>query len=207
MQSSPYIFHKDLKTKAIKFARFISDFVSPPVVYAVMGFLLALATFPSFKGVAWGTFYGFFISLVPILYVLYMYKAGRVQDMHMSNIRQRRIPYLISLIGAMIVFGGVSKFEGPALLGGLAVSNVIGLTILWVINFYWLISSHMASISLAGIFIIVVFGIQTSILVLPLVILVFWARLVLQRHTVLQLIAGMFVGIFTVLILILIGLL
>jgi len=207
MQSSPHFFQKEPKTIAIKFARLVSDFISPPVVYAVMGFLLAWYALPTLEGVVWGAFYGFFISLVPVLYVLYLYRVGRVRDMHMSDIRQRRIPYLISIVGAVIVFGSILTFDGPELLGSLAVSNFIGLTILWIINFYWLISSHMASISLAGLFIMFVFGIQTVVLVLPLVMLVFWARLVLRRHTPLQLTAGMVVGIFTILFIILIGLL
>jgi hypothetical protein len=69
------------------------------------------------------------------------------------------------------------------------------------INVYWLISSHTASIMLVTLFVGFVFGIKASIALIPLIGLTIFARLVLRRHTVPQLVAGLFAGAAPVLIL------
>ena len=188
-------------------ARIISNLVSPPMVFAVLGFVLAWSELPFWQGLIWGAIYGFFISLVPIMIVIYMLKTGRVQDLHMSDTRQRRIPYLVSVLGALVTYGLVKWLGGPEVLGVLALTNALGLGILGLVNQYWLISNHMASITSAVLFMGVVFGIVVGLVLSPLIGLVFYARCILRRHTFWQLIAGFVVGAGTVWVVIRIGLL
>jgi len=183
-------------------ARVVSDFISPPLVFGVVGFLFAWYELLSWKGLVWGALYGFFVCLVPVLLVFLLYKKGLVKDMHMSDIKQRRLPYLVSIFGALIVIICIGLFKGPKLLGTLALSNLVGLLILFVINYYWLISSHMASISMAAFLLGIYFGIKVLIFTFPLIIIVFWARYIQGRHSFLQLVAGMSAGIISVLLVI-----
>ena len=195
---------KDNKLRR-RIARIVSDFISPPLVFAIVGFLFAWYELPFWRGLFWGAFYGFFVSLIPVLLVLFLYRKGLVQDMHMSDIQQRRIPYMVSILGALIVILCIALFKGPKLLSSLALSNFVGLIILFVINNYWLISSHMASTCMAAFMLGIYFGIKVILITIPLVLIVFWARYILGRHTYLQLLAGMAVGIFSVLLVITTG--
>lgn len=195
---------EDYKTRA---ARLISNMVSPPMVFAVLGFVLAWSSLPAWQGLVWGAVYGFFISLVPLIVVIVMYRKGHVQDLHMSDTRQRRVPYLVSVGGAALVYALVNWFNGPAILGVLAICNVIGLGVLGVINNFWLISNHMASVTSAVLFMGMEFDLMVGLLLTPLIILVFYARRILQRHTPAQLYAGTLVGLGSVWILTCAGLL
>jgi membrane-associated phospholipid phosphatase len=95
----------------------------------------------------------------------------------------------------------VNVFGGSQLLRSLIICNIAGLATLGFINIYWLISNHTASMMLATLFVGFTFSVTASIALIPLVGLVFWARFLLGRHTVAQLIAGLFVGAAPVLIL------
>lgn len=207
MQPLPRDLDPKFDVRSIRAARFVSDILSPPMVYALLGFVVALASLPSWLGLAWGALYGFFVSLIPILVVIYMLKSGRIQDMHMSDTRQRRLPYLVGIVGALVAYGLISWLAGPPLLVSLAAGTVIGLTAMGVINNFWLISNHMGSITMAALFIAFGFGFAAGLATAPLVVLVFLARWTLRRHTLTQLFAGMAVGVLTVWILVFIGLL
>ena len=89
--SSPLDWHAENRTGRVQAARLFSNIISPPVMFALMGYLLAFAALPPAQAVVWGTVYGVFISLVPILFVLWMLNTGRVAELHMSDTRERQI--------------------------------------------------------------------------------------------------------------------
>lgn len=175
-------------------ARRVSDILSPPLVFAVYGFALAVICWPEWRGVIWGLVYGFLISLLPLFSVIYLVRTGRATDIHISDQRQRRIPYLFSIFGAILVYILVQLLSGPVLLGVLAAGNVIGLSVLALINQFWLISNHAASISMVTVFSGLLYGLPIVLLLTPLVVLICLARWFLRRHTISQLIGGLIVG-------------
>jgi hypothetical protein len=183
-----------LPVAAARSARIYSNVVSPPIVNAALGFAVALSSAPLGQGLAWGAVYSSLLCLMPMAVVVYLLKTGRVSDLHMSNTGERHIPYLITFVGAVLAFAVVTLFGGPALLRGLLACNILGLAALGIINVYWLISNHAASIMLATVFAGYAFGLTAVLALLPLVGLTLLARLVLKRHTVPQLIAGLLVG-------------
>ncbi len=186
---------------AVRAARAYSDIVSPPVVFAALGFSVAWSELPFWPGLAWATMYGVITCLAPICVILYLLHRGHVSDLHISNRRERRIPYLVSFVCAVLALIVVHGCGGSRLMRTLAVCNVVGMAALGSINIWWLISNHMATIVLAVTFVGFVFGAAASIALAPLVGLTFTARLMLRRHSIAQLIAGMFVGAVPVLIL------
>lgn len=175
-------------------ARRVSDILSPPLVFAVFGAILSIYSWRNWQSVLWALYYGLMISLLPLISVIYLVRTGQAVDLHISDRRQRRIPYLFSILGALLVFISVRVLDGPALLGSLAAGNVIGLTALALINQVWLISNHAASISMVTVFTGLVAGWQAAIWLVPLVVIVFLARWFLRRHTLSQLFAGVLLG-------------
>lgn len=207
MQVKPRDLDITQKEWSVKAARYLSHIFSPPMVYAVLGFITAWAELPFLPGLLWGSIFGFFVSLLPLLVVIYLLKSGRIKDIHLNNSKERRIPYLVGIAGSIAAIITIRQFQGPPLLGTLAVGSAFGLIVLALINNFWLISSHMASITMAAIFIWVVFGPLYGLIVLPMVVLVFSIRLYLRRHTLSQLLAGSLVGVSSIWILRIAGLL
>jgi membrane-associated phospholipid phosphatase len=189
----------------VRAARTISNIISPPVIFAVMGLALALYELPSWEGLLWAAIYGFWVSLVPSLLVGYLLKTGRISDLHMSNTKERRWPYVTSVIGSIIALFFIQLFDGPELLRCLAIFSIIELTALGVITNFWLISIHATAMAAATVISGLVFGWWTLIILVPLTAAVCFLRLFLRRHDVAQVAAGLVLGIGTVLILVQLG--
>lgn len=170
-----------------------------------MGLVLSLYSLPLAQALTWAAVYGLFVSLLPILFVLWMLSTGRVAELHMSDIGERQLPYVVAVVCAIMFLVIVRFAGGPELLRCLAIFNVAALTALALINTRWLISFHATAIAAAWTIVGLVFGWQASLLVLPLVLLVIAVRLYLKRHTVAQVVAGLALGVGSVWALTLIG--
>lgn len=179
----------------VRAARLFSNVVSPPVIFALLGLALALAELPLLPGLFWAAVYGFWVSLAPILYVVYLLHTGRIGDLHMSVTGERRSPYIVGVLGAIVALVVIVVFDGPALLTCLAIFSTITLTALALITHFWLISIHAASIAAAALIMGLVYGVGAALLLLPLVAVVSWVRLYLRRHTPAQVAAGLALGV------------
>ena len=118
----------------VRVARIFSNVISPPVIFASLGLALSWKELPFLEGLIWAAIYGFWVSLAPILLVVYLLKTGRISDLHMNTSRERRLPYLASVVGAAIALLIIVVFNGPDLLHCLAIFSLIELTILAIIT-------------------------------------------------------------------------
>lgn len=202
--AKPLDHYQKHRTGTVKAARLFSNIVSPPVMFALLGLAFSLYERPSWNGLFWAAVYGFFVSLLPILIVLYLLKTGRITELHMSNTGERHIPYLSAVLSAGMAFVLITLFDGPELLRCLTIFNMIELAALGVINAFWLISLHSTGVMATFLLVGLVFGWAYSLIVLPFVILVCWVRLYLRRHTIMQVVAGLGLGVLTVYIMTLI---
>ncbi len=185
----------------IRTARIFSNVISPPVIFAGLGLALSWHALSFWDGLFWAAVYGFWVSLVPILFVAHRLRTGRITDLHMNTTRERRLPYLMSVAGSLVAVIIVVAFDGPQLLLCLSTFSVIELGLLGLINDFWKISIHAASIAAATVIVALVFGGIAGLLLLPLVIAVCYVRLYLHRHTLAQVFAGLTLGIVTPLVL------
>ncbi len=196
--SSPLDQQEHNRKGLVRAGRLFSNFVSPPVIFAVMGLALSLKILPLERALPWAAVYGFVVSLLPIIFVLWLLKTGRINELHMSDTSERHLPYLIAVVCGLFIYGLVTLFDGPPLLKCLAIFNIVTLAVLGVINVRWLISFHATAIAAAWAIIGLVFGWEASLLVLPFVIGVVVVRLYLKRHTLSQVVAGLALGILSV---------
>jgi membrane-associated phospholipid phosphatase len=184
----------------VRTARTFSNIISPPVIFAVLGLALALKEMPSWQGLLWAAVFGFWVSLAPSLFVIYLLKTGRISDLHMNTSKERRWPYIVSVVGAFIALAIILIFNGPELLRCLAILSVVELALLGLITDFWMISIHASSIAAATVIAGLVFGPIAALILLPLVVLVSWVRLYLRRHTWAQVLAGLMLGVTSVFI-------
>lgn len=186
----------------VRAARLFSNVVSPPVMFAVLGLALALhAADTIWAGLAWAAVYGFFVALAPILFVLQLLQRGRIVELHMSDTRERHLPYLVAVLMSLLVLALILLLDGPALLFCLSLFNVITLVVLGIVNVRWLVSFHATAVSAFVTIVGLVFGPVTGLLLSPVVPLVVMVRLYLRRHTVAQMIGGLLLGTGSVLVL------
>jgi membrane-associated phospholipid phosphatase len=196
---TPRDYDKRSHTGRVKAARLFSNIVSPPVMFACVGLAFSLYENPSMVGLAWAVFYGLLVSLAPILVVLFLLKTGRIKELHMSDTRERHIPYITAAISAFTAFIVIALLDGPELLRCLAFLNTINLTALGLINTRWLISIHATGIMATFLLVGIVFSWTVAwVIVFPLLIGVCTIRLYLKRHTLSQVLAGLALGAVTV---------
>lgn len=190
---------------AVGAARLFSNVVSPPVMFAVVGLIVSLYSRPFFEAIAWAALFGFFVSLAPILFVLYLLRTGKILELHMSNTGERTLPYAVAILGSLVVFGIVGLFQGPELLRCLTLLNLVSLTLVGIINHYWLVSFHSMGAAAMSMVLGRIFGPTVGIGLIPLVGLVVAVRLYLRRHTVVQVVGGLALGVASVLLLVALG--
>lgn len=190
---------------AVRAARLFSNVVSPPVMFAVVGLVISLYSRPFVEALAWAAIFGFFVSLAPILFVLHLLRTGRIHELHMSNTGERTLPYAVAMLGSLIVFGLVALLQGPDLLRCLTLLNITSLLAVGLINHFWLISFHSMGAAAMSMVLGQVFGPAVAIALLPLIAVVVAVRLYLRRHTVAQVVAGLLLGVASVLLLVSFG--
>ena len=200
---SPKDFAETDRVGWVKTARVYSNLVSPPTMFAALGMAIALHERPSWNGFAWGAAYGIMVSLLPILFVLYLLQTGRIAELHMSNTKERFLPYLSAIICAALMLAAVWWWEGPHLLLGMLLFNLVELIALNLITSYWLISMHSTGAVATAVWIGLVWGTSWGLIIGgPLVLTVSYVRLFLRRHTPAQVAAGLVLGTLSVLVLI-----
>lgn len=183
-------------TPARRFAHRLSVLLVPPVVAAAVFAVLILAYEHG------SIFHRIVVWIVAaacgggmqIIYVLYLQRMDRVTAYDVPDRLQRTQPYLISamisLAGLMILlFLDVSVF-----VWGLMWCFTVNTLILYAINLRWKISAHMMGLTGPLVFLWPVLGLQILWL-LPVILLLGWARVTLRAHDLPQVLAGAAAGV------------
>lgn len=193
--------HEADRVGSVKVARHLSNIISPPIMFAALGLALGVYERPIRPGLVWGFVYGSIVTLIPMMVVAALLRSGRISDLHMSHTNERHIPYLVAVGAGALAYGVIRLFDGPELLLCLSVLNIITLGALGLINTQWLISIHATAAAATWLIATLVFGPVVGLILLPLVILICYIRLFLQRHTLAQVLAGVVLGLSVVLLL------
>jgi hypothetical protein len=168
------------QSKGVRAARIFSNVISPPSVYAFFAFILAWTEMPFWRGSLQAAIFGVFTSLMPILYIFFLLKTGKIADIHISNLKERNIPYILGILGSLFL--------------DFILTNIIGLSALALINIRWLISAHVSSITTIAVFTGFAYSLLAGLAVAPMVALTFFVRYYLKRHTLGELISGLIMG-------------
>ncbi len=189
----------------VRAARIYSNIFSPPSMFALVGFIIAWIELPFLQGTLHAAIFGFLSTLVPILYIVYLLKTGKIDDLHISKQSERHIPYIIGILGASMAYFILKSLASSPLLLTFILTNISAITMLALINARWLISAHTASISAIATFAGFGFSLVTGLAILPMVALTFYVRHFLKRHTIAEMVSGCILGIAIVLTLAALG--
>ena len=139
--------------------------------------------------------------VIPIILLLYMWRKGYIDSLHMHDSKQRTTPYIYTLICYCFwAYFLHATLQLPIFMLLVAIGAIVALLIVTIINHWWKISAHLTGIGglLGG---ICSFALNYSILPIYLIIIVLllslllmYARLYLNAHTPLQVVCGFLLG-------------
>ncbi len=173
-------------------ARVISDVLSPAAL-AVPGLLLGVWATGDPGMLRYAMLYFAIAVPLPMLYVIWLVKTGRVTDIHLPNRHERIGPFAAASVGALAGVVVLVGFGAPAAFVAPIIAALVQTLILFAITLAWQISIHTSTS--AGLATFAALGIGGgAVLFSVLVPIVMWARLYLKRHTLAQTIAGAALG-------------
>ena len=173
-------------------ARAISDIFSPAGL-AIPCVLMGVLSCSEPGAYRFAILYSLIAIPLPVIYVIWLVKSGRVSDFHLPNRRDRYIPFAVSIGAAtsalmlLVYYGAPPEFMAPVL------AALVLTAVMFIVTLGWQISIHTSTTSGLVTFAALAFG-GPALLLLLLVPLVMWARLYLGRHTVAQTLAGAALG-------------
>lgn len=147
-----------------------------------------------------------FTCLIPLLILSTLIRLGKVQNLDVTRREERTLPYLVSLISLAMWAAVLFLIPTPRFLRASAVSTILILCLIVLVNLRWKISIHLCSMGSAtalAISYILYFGLPATTVVLSMLLIAFLlmcARIYLQAHTPEQTVVGYLVGLLAVLI-------
>lgn len=188
-----------LKSLKVRAARWYSDLFSPPSLFAIFAFIIAWSELPFWQGSLHAAIFGLLTSLMPLVYILVLLKRGQLSDIHISSPVERRVPYLLGILGAILAYFVLRALGSSDLFLDFILTNIVGLGSLALINSRWLISAHTASITTLTFFTGHAYSVTLGLLISPLILTTVFIRHYLRRHNFTELISGVLVGMLVVL--------
>jgi hypothetical protein len=131
----------------------------------------------------------FFAAFIPYMFILYLYKSGKISDLHMPNRKERFVPLFFTNLSIIMGFIILLFLKSNRLLISVYIIYLLGLVVISLITLFWKISFHSSYITIFSIVLIIVFG-KWAIFTILLIPLVSWVRIKLKSHTLSQILSG-----------------
>ncbi len=187
----------------MKKAASLISFIFSPLLVPTYGVCIAMHTtvlsvLPA--RVLWGVpLVAFIVTCVmPLIAIGGMWKLGYVKDMGLNNRTERTAPYIITAVCYILCGVYLYRSNAPAWLIMFMGGGTLAIVVSMVVNRWWKISSHMAA--MGGLLALTV---RISMSDLATTDMIWWvcgaviccglvgsSRLYLERHTLMQVIAG-----------------
>jgi membrane-associated phospholipid phosphatase len=173
----------------------VTELLSPAVV--VVALPLAVAWHGTGHDVAatagWGLLVAVFFSVIPMVILVRGARRGQ-WDGHWVRERERRlVPFLLCLASTLVGLGIMLVGAAPREVIALSWSMVVTLLACLVITRWWKVSVHATVAGGAVATIVLLYG-PWYLLLVAAVALVCWSRVVVEDHTVAQVVVGALLG-------------
>lgn len=175
-----------------RWARIVSGILSPLSI-AIAAVAVAGYAINDESALSWIALYIALSILPPTLYIMYLVRKGIVTDFHLNVRKERTKPFLIMTANTAVVFLVMLLLGAPKLILIVIATAVLQLFFMLLITLRWKISGHCTAVAGLVVLALALFGenLLPSTLLIPLVA---WSRIRLKRHTLVQTVAGSFMG-------------
>lgn len=179
-------------------AKYISIITSPFIITPIFGlWVIGIYSNNLKEFTIWGLSFIVLTILLPFLVILIKIKREKIKDLHIAVREQRAEPFLLAVIGSLLLAGVYKIINTPYELFALAIVLGINGLVFYLITKFWKISIHAATFfgSILIVSILINPYLFFLFLILPIIV---WARVKRERHNLWQgLIACLVVTIIT----------
>ena len=183
------------KPLQVRIARYVSNVLAPASISLPLIVLIALYHAQNSPlALLYALITLFFLSIGPLIYIIICVRLGKISDVDVSRRTERAGPFLFGISSVLAGWLALILLHGPPNLQTLLIITAVSGIVMMVTTLWWKISIHSSSMGAAATVLTVFYGAK----MLPtflLLALVSWSRVVLRRHTVLQVVAGSLVSI------------
>lgn len=175
-----------------KFAMYISQVLNPVFVLGIVIVLVSLKASGSGTWIVLCALIAlFFTVFAPWGVVLFMRRRGEISELFLPERHDRLRPLFFFMASSWLGVGTLYLIHSPPALYALMVCVAVQGTIALLITMQWKISLHAMGLWAACAVVIALYGSWWAVVPSGLVS---WTRLVLQAHSVSQILAGSIVG-------------
>ncbi|MCP3798401.1 hypothetical protein NLX83_03925 [Allokutzneria sp. A3M-2-11 16] len=184
-------------TTSRKFAKAVTEVLSPYVVLAVLAFVVGAWPHPE-RGEAlwWAAALALGSCVIPYVVIVAGARRGRWDGHHVNNRAGRLIPLVIITVSIIVVTVAMGLTKAPSHMFALGLGEVVLIVVLGLITVLgrWKVSVHAAVGAATVVIVAILYGAVWHVL-WPLVVLLGWSRVALRDHTVAQVLVGAALGI------------
>jgi hypothetical protein len=185
----------DAPAPTARAARIITEVLAPWVVVLALPLAIGLRfAHPLVRAVGLGLLAGVVTALLPMAYIMWALKRGRVTDHHVGRREQRLVPLLV---GGLCVVAGMAVLVlagAPRPMIAVSAAEFAGLAVAVPVSLRWKISLHAMVAAGAAAMLVLAIGPAMLVLAAP-VAAVCWSRVRLRDHTLAQVLVGSAVGV------------
>lgn len=186
---------KDLRKDREWLANHISDIFNPFYLNMPLVLLVALTRSANqVKALGLALIIILSSSVLPMLEIGRRIRKGDASDPHLSRREERIKPLVFGLISTLGGLALIYFLKAPPVLLAMMVAGLLSGMVLVGITSFWKISLHSAGVSGAATALSILYG-AFGFPLWVLVLMVWWARLALKKHTIAQVLAGSAVSI------------
>jgi membrane-associated phospholipid phosphatase len=181
----------DQKAK-IKFAKLISAITHPPLIAIPTFILINISLLGLNDFIFVNIICLIFAAILPIFTSLILIKKMKT-DIDITDRTKRTLPLFFAVCSYLIGFFVLYIIDAPAITTALMLIYSSNTLIILLINLSWKISIHAMGVAGPTAALIYLFGLPGVIfgLTIPMVM---WSRVVLRKHSILQVLAGSVLG-------------
>jgi hypothetical protein len=179
----------------LRLARAATEVLSPAVIVPLLSFAVAwYATAHDLLGtVLWGLLVTVFYCAIPMAIVVRGARGGRWEGHWVRERERRMVPFLLILVSTLVGLAIMLVGSAPQDVLALAWSMVATLVACLVITKWWKVSVHATVAGGALATIVLLYG-PWYLLGVPALALVCWSRVIVEDHTVAQVVVGAVLG-------------
>ena len=171
--------------------------VFSPLTIAIAAVAIAGLAINDESVLMWISIYIALSIIPPALYIMYLVRKGTVTDFHLNVREERTQPFLLKTINTAVVFLVMLLAGAPKLILIVVAAGALQLFCMLLITLRWKISGHCTAATGLAVLALALFG--ENLLPLTLLIpVIAWSRIRLNRHSLAQTVAGVFLGAITI---------
>lgn len=174
-------------------ARLISILLNPLIILIILPFFLVYRTTNNFSSAFFWTNYTLVFLIAIAVFIFVAVRRKIFTNWDVSNREQRPLLFFMFLVLGIIYMLGLFLFHAPRIIFVVTISILLGVMVLSIINKKIKASIHVATIAALVLGLAIGYGGYYYFLLLTIPIMG-WARVILNRHTVTDVIVGGILG-------------